>query len=96
MPTPPPTIRAVVFDAYGTLLNTQSVVENCEALFPGKGSALSQMWRSKQLEYSWLRSLMERYVDFNQVTRESLQFTCKSLGLAFSDLALARLNDAYR
>ena len=96
MSTPPKTIRAVVFDAYGTLFNVHSVVETCELLFPGKGSALSQLWRSKQLEYSWLRSLMGRYVDFNQVTRESLQFACESLGLPFSDVALARLNDVYR
>jgi len=96
MSTPPNTIRAVVFDAYGTLFNVHSVVETCETLFPGKGSALSQLWRSKQLEYSWLRSLMGRYVDFNQVTRESLQFACEALGLPFSDLAVTRLNDAYR
>jgi len=96
MSTPPNAIRAVVFDAYGTLFNVHSVVETCETLFPGKGSALSQLWRSKQLEYSWLRSLMGRYVDFNQVTRESLQFACEALGLPFSDLAVTRLNDAYR
>ena len=96
MSTPPKAIRAVVFDAYGTLFNVHSVVETCEVLFPGKGSALSQLWRSKQLEYSWLRSLMGRYVDFNQVTHESLQFACESLGLPFSDLAVTRLNDAYR
>ena len=96
MSTPPKSIRAVVFDAYGTLFNVHSVVETCELLFPGKGGTLSQLWRSKQLEYSWLRSLMGRYVDFNQVTRESLQFACESLGLPFSDLAVTRLNDAYR
>ena len=96
MSTPPKALRAVVFDAYGTLFNVHSVAETCEALFPGRGSALSQLWRSKQLEYSWLRSLMGRYVDFNQVTCESLQFACDALGLPFSDLALTRLNDAYR
>ncbi len=96
MSTLPKTIRAIVFDAYGTLFNVHSVVETCELLFPGKGSTLSQLWRSKQLEYSWLRSLMGRYVDFNQVTRESLQFACESLGLPYSDVALARLDDAYR
>ena len=96
MPTPPHTIRALVFDAYGTLFNVHSVIATCEILFPGKGSALSQLWRSKQLEYSWLRSLMGRYVDFNQVTRESLQFACESLHLTYSDTALTRLNQAYR
>ena len=92
--TPP--IRALVFDAYGTLFNVHSVVATCELLFPGKGVALSQLWRTKQLEYSWLRSLMGCYVDFNQVTRESLQFACASLGLSYSESILAQLDNAYR
>lgn len=89
-------LRALVFDAYGTLFNVHSVMTTCEALFPGKGRELSQLWRAKQLEYSWLRSLMGRYVDFNQVTRESLQFACQALALTYSDTALAELNQAYR
>lgn len=91
-----PPLRALVFDAYGTLFNVHSVVTTCEALFPGKGSALSQLWRTKQLEYSWLRSLMGRYVDFNDVTRESLQYACASLGLSYTETALAQLEKAYR
>ena len=93
MPQP---LRALVFDAYGTLFNVHSVMTTCEALFPGKGAALSQLWRTKQLEYSWLRSLMARHVDFNQVTRESLQVACTSLGLTYSDAVSAQLNNAYR
>ena len=93
MPQP---LRALVFDAYGTLFNVHSVMTTCEALFPGKGGALSQLWRTRQLEYSWLRSLMGRYVDFNQVTRESLQVACTSLGLTYSDAVSAQLNNAYR
>ena len=89
-------LQALVFDAYGTLFNVHSVITACEALFPGKGRELSQLWRAKQLEYSWLRSLMGRYVDFNQVTRESLQFACQSLALTYSDTVLAELNQAYR
>ena len=96
MPTPLHPIRALVFDAYGTLFNVQSVLATCEKLFPDNGSALSQLWRVKQLEYSWLRSLMGRYVDFNQVTRESLQFACKSLELEYSTDILTRLMQAYR
>ena len=92
----PPPIRALVFDAYGTLFNVHSVMASCEALFPGKGSALSRLWRTKQLEYSWLRSLMGRYVDFNQVTREGLQYACNSLGLTYSETVLAQLEQAYR
>ena len=96
MPASSQTIRAVVFDAYGTLFNVHSVVATCETLFPGNGNALSQLWRTKQLEYSWLRSLMGRYVGFNQVTREGLQFACKSLGVTYSDDILALLEHAYR
>lgn len=91
-----PPLRALVFDAYGTLFNVHSVMSACEALFPGKGDALALLWRSKQLEYSWLRSLMGRYVDFNHVTRESLQVACESLGLPFSDAGMVQLNNAYR
>ena len=89
-------IRALVFDAYGTLFNVHSVIATCETHFPGKGAALSQLWRGKQLEYSWLRSLMGRYVDFNQVTRDGLQYACESLGLTYSDSVLLQLKNAYR
>jgi 2-haloacid dehalogenase len=89
-------LRALVFDAYGTLFDVHSVMTTCEALFPGKGAALSQLWRTRQLEYSWLRSLMGRYVDFNQVTREALQYACNALGLVYTDAVLAKLENAYR
>lgn len=74
-------VDALVFDAYGTLYDVHSVVQRCEACFPGRGAALSQLWRAKQLEYTWLRSLMQRYVPFSQVTREALGFACAALGL---------------
>ena len=92
----PKSLRALVFDAYGTLFNVHSVMTTCETLFPGKGNALSQLWRTRQLEYSWLRSLMGRHVDFNQVTRESLQVACASLGIPYSDAVSVQLNIAYR
>ena len=53
-------VDAVVFDAYGTLFDVFSVTALCEQLFPGNGNALAQMWRAKQLQYSLLRSLMNR------------------------------------
>ncbi|MDA1189430.1 MAG: haloacid dehalogenase type II, partial [Chloroflexi bacterium] len=74
-------IKALAFDAYGTLFNTHSVIATCEALFPGNGDALSRLWRSKQLEYTWLISLMEDYQDFGEVTSKALRFSCNSLGL---------------
>jgi 2-haloacid dehalogenase len=75
-------LKALVFDAYGTLFDVHSVVQRSEAFWPGKGAALSQLWRAKQLEYTWQRSLMRRYAPFSQVTREALEFACAALGLA--------------
>lgn len=72
---------ALVFDAYGTLFDVYSVQARCEAFWPGKGAQLSQTWRAKQLEYTWQRSLMGRYVPFSVVTREALEYSCAFLGL---------------
>jgi 2-haloacid dehalogenase len=74
-------VKALVFDAYGTLYDVHSVARRCDELWPGRGAQLSQLWRSKQLEYTWLRSLMGRYVPFSQVTREALVYACQVLGL---------------
>jgi 2-haloacid dehalogenase len=74
-------LLALVFDAYGTLYDVHSVVRHCETCFPGKGTQLSQLWRAKQLEYTWQRSLMQRYVPFSQVTREALAYSCAALAL---------------
>jgi 2-haloacid dehalogenase len=74
-------LKALVFDAYGTLYDVHSVASRCESFWPGKGAQLSQSWRAKQLEYTWLRSLMGRYAPFSQVTREALVYSCQALGL---------------
>jgi 2-haloacid dehalogenase len=74
-------IKAVVFDAYGTLFDIQSVAAITDEAYPGYGEIITQIWRIKQLEYTWLRSLMRRYEDFSVVTRESLAYTLKGLGL---------------
>ena len=89
-------LRALVFDAYGTLFDVHSVVRLCDELWPGKGVQLSQLWRAKQLEYTWLRSLMRRYQDFSQVTEDALAYACAALGLALDDARRARLLGAYR
>jgi 2-haloacid dehalogenase len=73
--------QMLVFDAYGTLFDPFSVQTACERLFPGFGATLSRLWRTKQLEYTWLRSLMNRYEDFWQVTEAALLFSCVSLRL---------------
>ena len=84
------TIKAVVFDAYGTLYDIQSVAAVTEEAFPGYGDIITQIWRIKQLEYTWLRSLMRRYEDFSVVTRESLAYTLRCLGLKYDEQAFAR------
>jgi HAD superfamily hydrolase (TIGR01493 family) len=75
------TIRALVFDAYGTLYDVQSVLAKAEALCPGKGEVITQLWRLKQLEYTWLRSLLQQYEDFWEVTRASLDFALRAAGV---------------
>ena len=89
------TIKAFVFDAYGTLYDGQSIISHIEAAFPSRGEYITQVWRLKQLEYSWLRSLMGRYEDFRFVTRESLRYTLDTLGLDADAATLDRLVDAY-
>src|SRR6202521_479301 len=74
-------IKAVLCDAYGTLYDIQSVATVTEEAFPGYGEIITQIWRLKQLEYTWLRSLMRRYEDFSIITRESLAYTLRCLGL---------------
>jgi 2-haloacid dehalogenase len=79
---------ALVFDAYGTLYDVHSVQRRCDGFFPGKGAQLSQLWRARQLEYTWQRSLMRRYAPFSTVTREALAYACETLGL---DLTAERM-----
>jgi 2-haloacid dehalogenase len=74
-------IRACVFDAYGTIFDFASAVTRCPDIPDGKRGALTTLWRDKQLQYTWLRTLQNRYVDFWQVTGDALDFTLDSLGL---------------
>lgn len=89
-------ISALVFDAYGTIFDVHSVSRLAESLFPGKGAALSSAWRTKQLEYTWLRTLMGRYEDFSRVTASALEWTFESLGLEPEDAQRRALLDEYR
>ena len=88
-------IKAVVFDAYGTLYDIQSVAAVTEAAFPGYGEIVTQVWRIKQLEYTWLRSLMRRYEDFSIITQDSLTYTLRCLGLKNDPAVFARIMDKY-
>jgi 2-haloacid dehalogenase len=86
---------AYVFDAYGTLYDVHSVLQRCEAFFPGRGAELSKLWRAKQLEYTWQRSLMERYAPFSTVTREALAYACEALGLELTAERMEALMGEY-
>jgi 2-haloacid dehalogenase len=89
------TVRALVFDAYGTLYDVQSVLAKAEALCPGKGEAITQVWRLKQLEYTWLRSLMQEYADFWQVTGAALDFALRAAGVEPNDAIRGPLMENY-
>src|SRR5262249_7943476 len=86
--------KAFVFDAYGTLFDVHSVVDGCRAV-TADPQALSDLWRQKQLEYTWLRSLMGRYGYFGAVTERALRFALRRLALAASEPQIQALMDAY-
>jgi 2-haloacid dehalogenase len=67
-------VKACVFDAYGTLFDVHSAVRRGGQVLGDKAGAISDLWRQKQLEYTWLRSLMGTHVDFWQITSDSLAF----------------------
>lgn len=72
---------ALVFDLYGTIVDTGSVTAACERIFPGRGAELSTAWRATQLEYTWLLNSMGNYLDFAEVTRRALSHSCRSARL---------------
>ena len=86
--------RGYVFDAYGTLFDVHSVIEAGREI-TADPAALSALWRQKQLEYTWLRSLMGRYEDFWSVTGAALRYAIRRLDLTATDAQVARLMDAY-
>ena len=90
-------IRAVVFDAYGTLFDVHSVASVAERHFPGQGQAVSRLWRERQIDYSRLRTLSGCYQPFSVVTRDALSYTLTKLGLEDSTgQAAQQLLDCYR
>ena len=87
-------IKACVFDAYGTLLDVHSAVERHRARLGNKADPVSGMWRTKQLQYMWLRTIIDRYVDFWRLTVDGLDFALDAHGV--DDAALRDdLLDAY-
>lgn len=91
--------NAVLFDAYGTLFDVYSVVAAAEQLYPGNGVTLSQLWRTKQIEYSQLRTLADpdggRYRPFWDITRDALRYAARRLELPLDAAGEKRLMDEY-
>jgi 2-haloacid dehalogenase len=87
-------IGACVFDAYGTLFDVAAAAAHCKDALGDKAEPLTALWRTRQLEYTWLRSLMQEYVEFWQVTGDGLDYAMAALGI--EDTALReRLMDIY-
>ena len=91
----PSGIKALAFDAYGTLFDVFSVTSLCDELFPGSGNALAQSWRAKQLQYSLLRSMMGRHRGFWRLTEDGLVYAANALKLGLTADKRKRLMDAY-
>jgi 2-haloacid dehalogenase len=79
-------IRGLVLDAYGTLFDVASASEREKGALGPRWQPLAELWRAKQLQYTWLRSLMGRHADFRQVTGDALDFAMESLDLADAGL----------
>lgn len=88
-------LRAIAFDAYGTLFDVYSVGALAEQLFPGKGGELANLWRIKQIDYTRLRTLSSQYRDFYEVTRDALRMASRCLGLPLDAATEQRLMNQY-
>lgn len=83
--------QLAIFDAYGTLFEVEQLSEVAERELPGRGAALVALWRTKQLEYTWLLSFLGRYEDFWAVTEAALDYACEALGVDLPEAARKRL-----
>jgi 2-haloacid dehalogenase len=88
------TVKGLVFDAYGTLFDVHSVIAACQQVAPD-APALSETWRAKQLEYTWLRSLMGQYEDFWAITAAALRFALRRHGITLDAAQYTRLLEEY-
>jgi 2-haloacid dehalogenase len=89
------TIKALVFDAYGTLYDVHSIYAKTEELCPDKGDLITQIWRLKQLEYTWLQTALQDYRDFAVLTHASLEFALRAVGIKPSESITKPLFDKY-
>jgi 2-haloacid dehalogenase len=94
-----PPLRAFVFDAFGTLFDVHSITATAEAIAPGQGALLSQIWRTKQLQYTWLQSLMigstQPRDDFATITAKALDYAVSQLMVPLGDRDRERLLTGY-
>ena len=88
-------IKAILFDAYGTLYDVNSVMKKCNELYPGKGTQISQIWRQKQLDYVWIRSLMNKYADFWSLTKDALCYALEELRLQYNEEIVDNILNEY-
>ena len=77
-------IKAIIFDAYGTLFDVNSAAEKCKDKIGDKWEKFSNYWRTTQLEYTWLRSLMGRHKDFWEITEDSLEKSMENFKISHS------------
>lgn len=88
-------VIACLFDAYGTLFDVAAAARHLSDEIGPAWEDLARVWRTSQIEYTWLRSLMDRYADFRTVTAEALDYAVATLGLALSPDLRERLMDLY-
>jgi 2-haloacid dehalogenase len=91
----PQKYRAFLFDAYGTLFDVHSVLLRAGTGLAGDLEALSQLWRQKQLEFTWLHALMDRYRDFAYITEAALRTALEQLRVSATEPQIGQLLDAY-
>ena len=89
-----PRFKAIAFD-YFVLFDPDSVLPEIERVFPGRGRELTNLWRTRQFEYSWLRSITGRYVDFSAVTEDALVYAANAMQLELTSNDKRQLLDSY-
>ncbi|HUG14203.1 MAG TPA: haloacid dehalogenase type II [Thermomicrobiales bacterium] len=87
--------HGIVFDVYGTLFDIGAIVNACQEV-TDDGASFSRLWRTKQLEYSVLRTVMDRYADFGEITSDALEYTSNAFGIALLPLERRRLMQAWQ
>lgn len=88
--------KTIAFDVYSTLIDTAGIVTALEECLGDRAESFSNLWRTKQLEYSFRRGLMQNYRDFSVCTGDALEFCCRTFQVALSDAQRSGLLEAYR